>query len=75
MYFDEKNVMYTSPENITCANAYECKYTGKRPPHCEVPDGHSKCGTTINGNIPEGDVPDGLLKRLRQVIPFCHARQ
>ena len=72
MYFDEKNVMYASPDEIKCREAYNCKYAGKRPNQCSIQNGHVECGTTINGNAPEGNLPDDSLKRLRQVIPFCN---
>jgi len=71
MYFDEKNVMYVSPTEIKCTDARNCKYAGKRP-GCDSKEGHTECGTSINGSVPEGEIPEGLLEKLRRVIPACH---
>ncbi|MFH1711374.1 MAG: hypothetical protein ABH840_03620 [Nanoarchaeota archaeon] len=74
-HYREENIMPVSPDKIKCIKACECKYAGKRPTHCNIQNGYAECGTTIDGKIPEGDLPEGLVKKLRQVIPFCNIGQ
>jgi len=72
--YREENIMLLNPEEIRCNEAYKCKYAGKRPEHCIIREGNAECGITINGKIPEGDIPEGLVQKVRRAIPACHNR-
>ncbi len=69
-HFSEENVMFVKPKEIHCTDACRCKYTGIRN-LCNVLNGHDFCGTTASGKIPEGDIPDSRLAKIRKVIPKC----
>ena len=71
-YYKEENVMFLNPDEIKCTEACKCKYAGKRSEHCNLQKGYAECGITMDGKILEGDIPEGLVQKLRNVVPFCN---
>lgn len=71
--FVERGKMYqveVPPDKVMCEDACRCKYATKRP-DCALPAGHELCGIVVNASIPEGEIPDSILTRIRAVLPLC----
>ena len=69
-YQNEWYKLYMEPSQVACEDMCKCQYMGKRE-SCRLVKGHETCGVSVNGHIPEGDIPKDLVERIRRAIPAC----